>query len=74
MRQFATYLLLLALGTAPAFAQNSDWPRTVVLDEGTVTIYAPQIEALDDDVLYYRAALAYRTDPEAEPVFGAGWF
>lgn len=68
-----TMTLLLA-GATPALAQNSEWPRTVPLDEGMVTIYAPQVEALSDETLYYRAALAYRSSASAEPVFGAGWF
>lgn len=75
-------VLLFSLGAAQALAQENDWPRTVAFDEGLVTIYAPQIEALDGDVLYYRAALAFRPRSdvdsegagEAEPIFGAGWF
>ncbi len=79
-------VLLFSLGAAQALAQRAalenDWPRTVAFDEGLVTIYAPQIEALDGDVLYYRAALAFRPRSdvdsegagEAEPIFGAGWF
>lgn len=65
---------LLMAGTLSALAQEPRWPRTVPLDEGMVTIYAPQVEALNDDTLYYRAALAYRASASAEPVFGAGWF
>jgi len=68
-----TGLLLLALSASSALAQSEAWPRTLTLDEGTVTVYQPQIEALDDGVLYYRAALAYRPQADAEPIFGAGW-
>jgi len=39
-----------------------------------VTIYSPQIDAMSDDTIQYRAALAYRATPGSEPVFGAGWF
>ena len=73
MKFMITVILLLA-GAMPAHAQNSEWPRTVPLDEGMVTIYAPQVEALSEETLYYRAALAYRSSAGAEPVFGAGWF
>jgi hypothetical protein len=66
-------LVLLMLGSTSAIAQQDGWPRTVALDEGMVTIYAPQLEAMDGGVLYYRAALAYRADADAEPIFGAGW-
>ena len=66
-------LILMVLGTSAAFAQQEGWPRTVTLDEGMVTIYAPQLEAMDGGVLYYRAALAYRPEIVSEPIFGAGW-
>lgn len=65
-------LLSLVLSTS-ALAQSQAWPRTLTLDEGNVTVYQPQIEALDGDTLYYRAALAYRPAADAEPIFGAGW-
>ncbi len=73
MKFMITVILLLA-GAMPAHAQSSEWPRTVPLDAGMVTIYAPQVEALSEETLYYRAALAYRSSASAEPVFGAGWF
>ncbi|MDX1554814.1 MAG: hypothetical protein R3212_02180, partial [Xanthomonadales bacterium] len=65
--------LTLALAAGPVLAQGNAWPRTVTLDEGTVTVYAPRIETMDEDTLYYRAALAYRPQPDDEPIFGAGW-
>lgn len=55
-------------------AQENGWPRTLPLQQGTVTIYEPQVDELSDDVLRYRAALAYRASRKSEPVFGAGWF
>ncbi len=57
-----------------ALAQQDGWPRTLSLEEGTVTIYSPQVDKMDGDVIHYRAALAYRSTPDAAPVFGAGWF
>ncbi|MEJ8566983.1 hypothetical protein [Elongatibacter sediminis] len=65
----------LVLATSPRLhAADSDWPRTLAVDEGTVTIYRPMIDGLDETVLHYRAALAWRASDDAEPVFGAGWF
>jgi len=61
-------------GIPSLFAQDSDWPRTLPLGQGMVTIYSPQIEEMSDNIIQYRAALAYRATPGAEPVFGAGWF
>jgi len=55
-------------------AQESDWPRTFPLKQGMLTIYSLQVDDMSDDVIQFRAALAYRETPESEPVFGAGWF
>ena len=71
----SVFWMLLTLNSLPSlFAQESDWPRTVPLKQGTVTIYAPQVDAYDDNSIQFRAALAYRATPGSEPVFGAGWF
>ncbi len=67
-------MLLVLLGLSPAMAQENDWPRTVALDEGTVTIYEPQVDEMSETSIRFRAALAWREKPGAEPVFGAGWF
>jgi len=64
----------LAIGLSSAMAQEDDWPRTLSVDEGLVTIYPPQVDGMTGDVVRYRAALAYRATANAEPVFGAGWF
>ncbi len=66
-------LALMQLGLSTAFAQQDSWPRTLVLEDGQVTIYEPRVDKLEGDTLHYRAALAYRENADAEPVFGAGW-
>jgi len=71
----SVFWILLTLNSLPSlFAQESAWPRTVPLNQGTVTIYAPQVDQLDGNSMQFRAALAYRATAGAEPVFGAGWF
>src|SRR5680860_420132 len=67
-------LTLMGLGLTPALAQDNNWPRTVPLENGTVTIYAPQLDKMTGNTIHYRAAIAYREKAGAEPVFGAGWF
>ncbi|MCP4048882.1 MAG: DUF3300 domain-containing protein, partial [Gammaproteobacteria bacterium] len=69
-----TSLILLLFTMSSALAQNNDWPRTLPLEQGMVTIYSPQVEKMSGDTIHYRAALAYRETPDSEPVFGAGWF
>jgi hypothetical protein len=67
-------VLLMLVGLPAVLAQDSGWPRTVPLEQGMVTIYAPQVDAMDDDIIHFRAALAYRATGDSEPVFGAAWF
>ena len=71
----SVFWILLTLASLPSLlAQEGDWPRTVSLGQGMVTIYSPQIDEMNDNIIQYRAALAYRATPGSEPVFGAGWF
>ncbi len=71
----SVFWFLLTLNSLPSlFAQENPFPRTVSLNQGTVTIYAPQVDQLDANSIHFRAALAYRATSGAEPVFGAGWF
>lgn len=55
-------------------AQEIEWPREMALDSGTLTIYQPQIDKLEKDILTFRAAVSYQANGSAEPVFGAAWF
>jgi hypothetical protein len=32
------------------------------------------VDEMNDDIIHFRAALAYRATADSEPVFGAGWF
>jgi hypothetical protein len=68
----STFLVLVAL--PDALAQADPWPRTLQLEQGTMTIYPLQVDSKTGDLVRYRAALAYRETADAEPVFGAGWF
>ena len=71
----SVFWILLTLASLPSLlAQEGDWPRTVPMGQGMVTIYSPQIDEMNDNIIQYRAALAYRATAGAEPVFGAGWF
>ncbi|MDX2417691.1 MAG: hypothetical protein QNK19_09555 [Xanthomonadales bacterium] len=71
----SVFWTLLTLASLPSlFAQDSNWPRTVPLGQGMVTIYSPQIDGKNGNTIQYRAALAYRATAGSEPIFGAGWF
>ena len=71
----SVFWVLLTLTSLPSvLAQESDWPRTLPLEKGMVTIYTLQVDKMSDDIIHFRAALAYRATANSEPVFGAGWF
>ena len=66
-----SYLLFASTG---AWAQTLEWPRDIDLKSGVLTMYEPQVDTLKDDILSFRAAVAYKDSNGSEPVFGAGWF
>ena len=74
IRTALIWMLILVLCTGSVLAQEKDWPRTVAVQQGTVTLYEPQVDALEDGFLSFRSALAWRPEAGADPVFGAGWF
>ena len=73
-----TLLLTIALLLPPAllFAQQTDlgWPRDIPTPGGTLTIYQPQAETLQGNVLTGRAAASYLKTGGKAPVFGVYWF
>lgn len=68
------WILLVVVSIPSVLAQENDWPHTLPLEQGMVTIYSLQVDKMSDDIIHYRAALAYRATAGSEPVFGAGWF
>ena len=71
---FMVFASVLLVASTRASAQENDWPRTLPLEQGTVTIYPLQVDEKNGDLIRFRAALAYREKAGSEPVFGAGWF
>jgi hypothetical protein len=58
----------------PATADEIEWPREIVADEGTIVIYQPQLESFEKNKLTGRAAVSVTLKGRNEPVFGAIWF
>ena len=68
--------LLLAIGGAPAIAQeeeDNEWPIELTAERGTVIIYQPQPESFKGDMLEARAAVAVKMSGQEAPTFGAIW-
>lgn len=75
MRYLALLLVLLGGLVSSAFAEDTQgWPRDVEVDSGIVTVYEPQIDSLEGDVLTGRSAVAFAAKEGDAPVFGATWF
>lgn len=66
--------LVVGLGAGLALAQESNWPRTLEGEKGTITIYQPQLESFQEDDLESRAAVAVERKGQEGLVFGAVWF
>ncbi len=67
-------LLLSLLFTPQLYSEEvNDWPRDVKVSSGTITIYQPQVESLEGNILKGRTAIAYHASGGDSPVFGAAW-
>ena len=65
----ATLVLLCHL----ANAQQNYWPKQIEVDDVIITIYSPEPEGFEDNILDARAAFSI-FDKQHLPVFGAMWF
>lgn len=57
---------------APAAAQSAafGWPRVIVTDGTTNTVYAPQVDSWDGHLLMGRSAVAVQTAGQPQPIYG----
>lgn len=64
----------LFIYTTLIFADTpQDWPVVIDTQQGQITVYQPQPETLQGNILTGRAAVSVQ-QPGKEPVFGALWF
>lgn len=66
-------LLAMCCVVATANAAQPSWPREIVVPEGKIVMYQPQLESFKDNKLTGRAAVAVTPSGKTEPVFGAVW-
>jgi len=69
---FAPVLVVLATGPGP-LAGEASWPQEFKVDETRIVFYEPQFEALEQDLLKGRAAVAITPKGRTSPIFGAAW-
>lgn len=68
------FLTIAFLAATPLFAQNA-WPKNIsTSDGGKLTMYEPQPESLNSNLLTARAAVSVRKSENDEPLFGVIFF
>jgi hypothetical protein len=68
-------LLLFIPITFQVFAANENtWPKVIENPKGIITIYEPQNESLNGNILEGRAAISVKPAKTKKPVFGAFWY
>lgn len=70
-----TFLFLTCILFLPALlaAQIDPWPKIIDKDEVKITIYQPQPESLNGNLLNVRAAISAKNAGMKDPVFGVMW-
>jgi len=71
---FLTLLSSLLITPLLFSEELNKWPRDVKVSSGSITIYQPQVESLEGNILKGRTAIAYHGSGSEPPVFGAAWF
>src|SRR5512134_502824 len=65
----------LAAKSKSAAPAETTWPRELDTEKGVFTIYQPQPEKFEQNVLVARAAISrLKKEKKAKPVFGVIWF
>ncbi len=75
MRNVMVLILLILAQSLLLFAQEGElgWPREIEANNGIVTLYQPQLDSFDNDILEGRMAISIKPEDE-EMIFCAAWF
>src|SRR5512139_2521759 len=74
MRAIAIVALAVLASGAAAQEPSQRWPRAIQIEQGTLTVYQPQLEKLEGVTLSGRSAVSWQAKSGAAPVFGVFWF
>jgi hypothetical protein len=71
------FLFLLVLCHFSIFGQKKQpdklsWPRETIIDGATVTLYQPQVESFNQDIIEGRMAVSVKSE-NSKLTFGAVW-
>ena len=61
-------------GLAQAQVAEPHWPREILVPEGKILMYQPQLESFKANKLTSRAVVSVIPKKQTEPIFGVVWF
>lgn len=75
MRNVLVLIYFILAQSLCVFAQDDElgWPREIDTKTGIVTLYQPQLDSFDNDILEGRMAISIKPEDE-EMIFCAAWF
>ena len=72
MKSFKFYLFTFIVFTFCYHSYSQNWPRVITDEKGLeATIYQPQIESFEKDIIQARSAIMVKMSKDADPIFGA---
>jgi len=72
-RLFPVVALFFFMAGSALAQEGSFWPRDILHNNYTITIFQPQVESFEGTQLLARAAISIQIPGEDGPVFGAVW-
>ena len=74
MKNLKFYLFTFIVLTFCTYSYSQNWPRVITGEKGVeATIYQPQIESFEKDIIQARSAVMIKMNKDAQPIFGAIW-
>ena len=73
MMQRIVILFFVAISSVLPIRAEDSWPKVIDFEQGTLTIYQPQADSYENDVLEGRAAVSWTESAGGAPIFGAVW-
>ena len=74
MKNFKIYFSVFVVFVFCSVIYSQNWPRVITNEKGVeATIYQPQIESFNKDIIQARSAVMVKMNKDAEPIFGAVW-
>ena len=70
---FGSFIPINAVQSSTGFGQGQ-WPQRFVIQEGTLSVFQPQLDSYKGEKITGRAAISIEKKEALDPVFGLVWF